>query len=46
MSRHKYIKSGKCIWCGKTEDDGATFYDMPHIGVRGTGTLTHTSYNY
>lgn len=31
MSRHKYIKSGKCIWCGKTEDDGATFYDMPHI---------------
>ncbi len=37
MSRHKYINTGKCIWCGRTESDGATFYDKPHIVPHGLG---------
>lgn len=37
MSRHKYINTGKCIWCGRTEADGATFYDKPHIVPHGLG---------
>lgn len=27
----EYIKTGKCIWCGKCKSEGATFYCMPHI---------------
>lgn len=30
-ARHKFIKTGKCIWCGRTEAEGATFYTEPHI---------------
>ena len=37
MSRHKYINTGKCVWCGRTEADGATFYDKPHIVPHGLG---------
>lgn len=37
MSRHKYINTGKCIWCGRTEEDGATFYTRPHIVPHGLG---------
>lgn len=31
MPIHKFIKTGKCIWCGRTEANGATFYTEPHI---------------
>lgn len=37
LSHHKYIKTGKCIWCGRTEADGATFNDKPHIVPHGLG---------
>lgn len=29
--RKKYTKKGTCIWCGRTEADGATFFTEPHI---------------
>lgn len=37
MARHRYIKTGRCIWCGRTEADGATFYTRPHIVPHGLG---------
>jgi hypothetical protein len=30
MSKREYIKTGKCIWCGRTSPD-AKFYTKPHI---------------
>jgi len=27
----KYIQKGKCIWCGKTEEEGASFVNRPHV---------------
>ena len=29
--KSKYIKTGKCIWCGKTEEEGASFLNRPHV---------------
>lgn len=34
----KYIKTGKCIWCGKEEPE-ATFYTEPHILPHSLGGL-------
>lgn len=30
MKKTPFIKTGKCIWCGKTEPE-VTFYKKPHI---------------
>lgn len=29
--RREYIETGKCIWCGRTREEGATFFNIPHI---------------
>ena len=29
--KKKYIQTGKCIWCGKTEEEGASFVSRPHV---------------
>lgn len=29
--KKEYIKTGKCIWCGRTKQEGATFHHIPHI---------------
>ena len=29
--KKKYIQTGKCIWCGKTEEEGASFVNRPHV---------------
>lgn len=31
MADDNYISTGKCIWCGRTIADGATFHNIPHV---------------
>lgn len=33
----EYIKTGKCIWCGRTKEDGASFNHVPHILPKALG---------
>ena len=35
--KKEYIKTGKCIWCGRTKEEGATFYHIPHILPKAMG---------
>ena len=35
--KKEYIKTGKCIWCGRTKEDGASFYHIPHILPKALG---------
>jgi hypothetical protein len=35
--KREYIKTGKCIWCGRTKEDGASFNHVPHILPRALG---------
>ena len=37
--KKEYIKTGKCIWCGRTKADGATFFKIPHILPRALGGI-------
>lgn len=37
MGKKEYIKIGKCIWCGRTKAEGATFFKIPHILPRALG---------
>ena len=29
--KREYIETGKCIWCGRTKEERATFFKIPHI---------------
>lgn len=31
MTIGNYISTGKCIWCGRTIADGASFHNIPHV---------------
>ena len=31
MAIDNYISTGKCIWCGRTIVNGATFHNIPHV---------------
>ena len=35
--KREYIKTGKCIWCGRTKEDGASFDHVPHILPKALG---------
>ena len=35
--KKEYIKTGKCIWCGRTKEEGATFNHIPHILPKAMG---------
>ena len=45
--KREYIKTGKCIWCGRTKEDGASFDHVPHIlpkALGGQETFTHATF--